>query len=114
MENRNTRKIRNIPRHVEGRIMVGQMPLKNLIIVIPLAAIIIFLAIILFSKLTVFIAIVLLGILAGLFSEFGQKETGLALLTEIIKYQIRGDLIFERVEYEVPVYKRFTKNKIGK
>lgn len=114
MENINTRKTKNLPRHVEGRIMVGQMPLKNLIIVIPLAAIIIFLTILFFSKLTVFIAIIILGILAGLFSEFGQKETGLALLAEIIKYQISGDLIFERVGCEIPVYKRFTKNKITK
>lgn len=114
MDNTNTRKAKNLPRHVEGRIMIGQMPLKNLILVLPLTAVIIFLTIIFFSKTSVFIAIILLGILMGLFSEFGQKETGLALLTEIIKYQIKGDEIFERIGCEVPAYKRFSKNKIEK
>ena len=113
MDNIKSRKIKKLPRHVEGRIMIGQMPLKNLFIVLPLAAAIIFLAVIFFSKVSVFIAIVLLGVVLGLFSEFGQKETGLALLVDIIKYQVKGDQIFERVECEVPIYKRFSKNKIG-
>jgi hypothetical protein len=113
MDNLKSRKIKKLPRHVEGRIMIGQMPLKNLLVVLPLAAVIIFLAVIFFSKVSVFIAIVLLGIVLGLFSEFGQKETGLELLIDIVKYQIKGDEIFERVRCEVPIYKRFSKNKIG-
>ena len=111
MENIRSRKIKKLPRHVEGRIMIGQMPLKNLLLVLPLAAVIIFLAVIFFSKVSIFIAIVLLGVVLGLFSEFGQKETGLELLVDIVKYQINGDEIFERVRCEVPIYKRFSKNK---
>ena len=111
MDNIKSRKTKKLPRHVEGRIMIGQMPLKNLFIVLPLAAAIIFLAVIFFSKASVFIAIVLLGVVLGLFSEFGQKETGLELLIDIVKYQINGDQIFERVRCEVPIYKRFSKNK---
>ena len=111
MENIKGRKTKKLPRHVEGRIMIGQMPLKNLFIVLPLAAVIIFFAVVFFSKVSVFIAVVLLGAVLGLFSEFGQKETGLELLVDIIKYQVRGDEIFERVGCEVPIYKRFSKNK---
>ena len=114
MDNIKSRKTKKLPRHVEGRIMIGQMPLKNLFIVLPLAATIIFLAVIFFSKTSVFVAVVLLGAVLGLFSEFGQKETGLTLLADIVKYQVRGDEIFERVGCEVPIYKRFSKNRIGK
>ncbi len=111
MDNLKSRKTKKLPRHVEGRIMIGQMPLKNLLIVLPLAAAIIFFAVIFFSKVSVFIAIVLLGVVLGLFNEFGQKETGLELLIDIVKYQVNGDEIFERVGCEVPIYKRFSKNK---
>ena len=113
MDNLKSRKIKKLPRHVEGRIMIGQMPLKNLFIVLPLAVAIIFFTVIFFSKVSVFVAVVLLGAVLGLFSEFGQKETGLALLVDIIKYQVKGDQIFERARCEVPIYKRFSKNKIG-
>jgi hypothetical protein len=111
MENIKSRKTKKLPRHVEGRIMIGQMPLRNLLLILPLAAVIIFFAVIFFSKASVFIAVVLLGVVLGLFSEFGQKETGLELLVDIVKYQVNGDEIFERVRCEVPIYKRFSKNK---
>ena len=97
MDNINSQKKRKLPRHVEGRIMVGQMPLKSLLMVLPLSGIIIFFTVIWFSKTSLFIAIVLIGIVVGLFSEFGQKETGLAQLINIIKYQIKGDYVFERI-----------------
>ena len=111
MDNINSQKKRKLPRHVEGRIMVGQMPLKNLLKVLPLSGIIIFFTVIWFSKTTLFIAIVLIGIVVGLFSEFSQKETGLTLLINIIKYQVRGGYVFERINVKEPVYKRFTWNK---
>ncbi len=111
MDDLKLQKKRKLPRHVEGRIMVGQMPLKNLLKVLPLSGIIIFFTVIWFSKTALFIAIVLIGIIVGLFSEFSQKETGLTLLINIIKYQIKGGYIFERINVKEPVYKRFTWNK---
>jgi len=114
MDNLGTQKKRKLPRHVEGRIMIGQMPLKNLLKVLPLAGVIIFFAVIWFSKVSIFIAVVLLGIVVGLFSEFGQKETGLTLLINIIKYQIKGDSVFERINVKRAIYKRFSWNKIKK
>ena len=111
MDNINSQKKRKLPRHVEGRIMVGQMPLKSLLMVLPLAGTVIFFTVIWFSKTSLFIAIVLIGVVAGLFSEFGQKETGLAQLKNIIKYQIRGDSVFERINVKGPIYKRFSWNK---
>ena len=111
MDNLTVKKKRKLPRHVEGRIMIGQMPAKNLLMVLPLSGIIIFFTVIWFSKTTLFIAIVLIGIVIGLFSEFGQKETGLAQLINIIKYQIKGGYVFERINVKGPIYKRFTWNK---
>ena len=111
MDNINSQKKRKLPRHVEGRIMVGQMPLKSLLMVLPLAGTVIFFTVIWFSKTSLFIAIVLIGIVVGLFSEFGQKETGLAQLINIIKYQVRGDCVFEWINVKSPIYKRFSWNK---
>lgn len=91
--------------------MVGQMPLKNLLKVLPLSGTVIFFTVIWFSKTSLFIAIVLIGIVVGLFSEFSQKETGLTLLINIIKYQLKGGYVFERINVKEPVYKRFTWNK---
>ena len=111
MDNLTVKKKRKLPRHVGGRIMIGQMPAKNLFKVLPITGVIIFFTVLWFSKATLFIAIVLIGIVAGLFSEFGQKETGLAQLINIIKYQVRGGYVFERINVKGPIYKRFTWNK---
>jgi len=111
MDDLKLQKKRKLPRHVEGRIMIGNMPIKNLFAVLPLAAIITGCTVLWFSKTTLFIAIVLIGIVVGLFSEFGQKETGLAQLINIINCQISGGYVFERINVKREIYKRFTWNK---
>ena len=105
---------RKLPRHVEGRIMLGQLPLKNFFMMLPIAAIIITVVIIFLSKLPVFIGVVLLGIILLLFTELANNETGGSILKDMFKYLIRGDYDFERINYGKPTYKRFTRNKIEK
>ena len=47
-----------------------------------------------------------------MFSEFHQKETGLSIIKDIIRYAIGGDNYFERKSLNVSFNKRFTENKI--
>jgi len=73
--------------------------------VLPLAGTVIFFTVIWFSKTSLFIAIVLIGVVAGLFSEFGQKETGLAQLINIIKYQIiKNTTYLGKIKYNGQLY----------
>ena len=112
MINLENSKKRKLPRHIEGRIMLGLLPLKNLFKILPFAAIIITAVIILFSKTAVFIGVILLGLVTGAFTEITNKETGFNILLSIIKYQIHGDYLFERINNAKPIYKRFSRNKI--
>ena len=105
-------KKRKLPRHVDGRIMVGLMPLKNFFILLPIAIAIIALVIKYFNPAIFFTGVVSLGILIGLFSEFHQKETGFSIVLDIIRHTIEGDKIFERNTKNVSISKRLTENKI--
>ena len=102
-------KKRKLPRHIDGRIMVGLMPLRNFFLMLPIAIAIIVLTILYFSPPVFFIGVLLLGITIGLFSEFHQKETGFHILKDIIRYAIEGDKIFERNIKNVSFSKRLTR-----
>ena len=105
-------KKRKLPRHIDGRIMVGLMPIKNFFILLPIAIAIIVLVIKYFNPAIFFTGIVFLGTLIGLFSEFHQKETGFSIVKNIIRYAIEGDKIFERNTKNVSISKRLIRNKI--
>jgi len=105
-------KKRKLPRHIDGRIKVGMLPIKNFFLILPLAIVIIVFVILYFSPVIFFIGVFLLGIIMGLASEFHQKETGLSIVKDIIKYAIAGDNYFERNNTNVSLSKRFTGNKI--
>ena len=105
-------KKRKLPRHIDGRIMVGMLPLKNFFLMLPLAIVIIVFVILCFTPVIFFIGVFLLGIIIGLASEFHQKETGLSIIKDIIRYAIAGDKYFERKSSNVSFNKRFTGNKI--
>ena len=105
-------KKRKLPRHIDGRIMVGMLPLKNFFLMLPIAIVIIVFIILYFSPVIFFIGVLLLGIIMGLASEFHQKETGLSIIKDIIRYAIAGDNYFERNNTNVGFNKRFTRNKI--
>jgi len=105
-------KKRKLPRHIDGRIKVGMLPLKNFFLMLPLAIVIIVFVILYFSPVIFFIGVLLLGIIIGMFSEFHQKETGFSIIKDIIRYAIAGDNYFERNNTNVRFNKRFTGNKI--
>ena len=105
-------KNRRLPRHVDGRIMIGKMPIKNFFLMLPIALAIIFAIIKYFSPAVFFAGALLLGIVIGLFSEFHQRETGFSILKDIIKYAVSKDAYFERDTASVSLNKRFIDNKI--
>ena len=105
-------KKRKLPRHVDGRIKVGMLPIKNFFLMLPLVIVIVVFVILYFSPVIFFIGVLLLGIIMGMFSEFHQKETGFSIIKDIIRYAIEGDKYFERNNTNVSFNKRFTGNKI--
>jgi len=107
-----TSKKRKLPRHVDGRIMVGPVPIKNFFILLPAAAALAVVVIKYFSPLVFFLCFLLLGILIGLASEFHYKETGLSIAIDIARYLVEGEKYFERNTKTIGANKRFTGNKI--
>ncbi len=105
---------RKLPRHIDGRIMIGPMPLKNFFILLPFALLIAALIIKYFNPAAFFAGVFVLGILIGLFSEFHHRETGLSIIKDVIRFVIEGDKYYERNPLNVRTTKRFIRNKIKK
>jgi len=105
-------KKRKLPRHVDGRIMIGPVPIKNFLIILPIAVVIAVAIIKYFSPAVFFACFLFLGVLIGLASEFHQKETGLSIVIDIFKYTVEGEKYFERNSKTICFSKRFTGNKI--
>ena len=111
MDDEINNKKRRLPRHVDGRILIGLMPIKNFFIMLPIAVLIILAVIRYFTPLIFFAGVLFLGIIIGMFSEFHQRETGFLILKDIIKYAITKDVYFERNTNSVSFSKRFTRFK---
>ena len=109
-----SQKKRKLPRHIDGRIMIGPIPIKNFFILLPVAALITALIIKYFSPLIFFAGVFVIGILTGLASEFHHRETGLSILKDVIRYILAGDKYFERNTFNASATKRFSRNKIQK
>jgi len=105
-------KKRKLPRHVDGRIMVGPVPIMNFFIILPVAVAIVVVVIKYFSPVVFFAGFITLGILIGLASEFHQKETGFSIVRDVIRYMVEGEKYFERNSKTICFHKRFTGNKI--
>jgi multisubunit Na+/H+ antiporter MnhE subunit len=105
-------KKRKLPRHIDGRIMVGLLPIKNFFILLPIAVAIIVLVIRYFNPAIFYTGVVFMGILIGMFCEFHQKETGFSIVRSIIRYAIEGNKFFERNTVNVNISKRLIRNKI--
>jgi len=103
---------RKLPRHVDGRIMVGLLPIKNFFALLPIAIGVVVLVVKYFNPAVFFAGVILLGVLVGMFSEFHQKETGFSMVKGIIRYKIEGDRIFERNTENVRFSKKLVRNKI--
>lgn len=87
---------RSIPRHVDGRVKIGPMTALNFIKFFPIFIIEIFVILSKFNPITLFIGVLVIGLTIILFAEFNNKETGLDILKDIIKYELEGDIIYER------------------
>jgi len=105
-------KKRKLPRHVDGRIMIGPVPIKNFFVILPVAVAIAILVIRYFNPVVFFAGFISLGILIGLASEFHQKETGFSIARDVIRYLMEGEKYFERDSKTISFHKRFTGNKI--
>lgn len=92
-----TNKKRRLARHVDGRIMVGSMPLKPFLLKF-LPTVLIF-VVLLFLNLTpgaLFFTVIACGGTYFLFSEVNNKETGLDSIKSFLLYKKQGTLIYER------------------
>lgn len=105
-------KKRRIPRHVDGRIKVGLMPIKDFLKFLPIGILILAFVATHISPITLFLGTVLLGISSAFFCEFQQKETGMDILKSKIKYHIEGDKYFERGCLNASTSERRSRNKI--
>jgi hypothetical protein len=105
---------RRLPRHVEGRIMVGKMPLKVfLIFFMPVAlGLLILFMVHPEPKVLLFISLVGCAYYLGL-SELDHKDTGFQILMNKFKYMKEGTLFFERSTKNVKSDIRCIRNKIG-
>lgn len=107
-------KRRRLPRHVDGRIKIGIMPIKNFIKFCPVLLLGIINIARNFTPITLFVTVFIVGAIGSLFCEFQQKETGLDVLKEIIKYEIEGNKHFERSSKNVKESKKIINNIIKK
>jgi len=110
--NEESNKKRKLPRHVDGRIMIGPVPIRNFFIILPVAVAIAVLVIKYFNPAVFFAGFISLGIFIGLASEFHQKETGFSIVRDVIRYMVEGEKYFERNSKTICFHKRFTGNKI--
>ncbi|MHB1334789.1 MAG: hypothetical protein ACYCXQ_02360 [Candidatus Humimicrobiaceae bacterium] len=105
-------KKRKLPRHIDGRIMIGPIPIKNFFILLPAVALITALIIKYFNPLIFFAGVFVIGIITGLASEFHHRETGFSILKDVIRFILSGDKYFERNAINAAAAKRFSRNKI--
>jgi len=109
-------KKRRLPRHVDGRIMLYKMPLKSIPFLLPLAIPVIIGTIILISSTGIPYFLIggflIVGLQVALFSEFNQRETGLDMIKDYIRYWKEGEVEYERSCLNVESSKRYIRNKI--
>lgn len=105
-------KQRRLPRHVDGRIKVGNLPIKKFIIFLPIALLVAIFTFMNFTPITMMIGTFIIFSLYMLFSELNHMETGFDLLISMIKYKFDGDLYWERSCLNESAHKRCIRNKI--
>lgn len=105
---------RMLPRHVDGRIKIGFIPILTFFKILPLYILIL---IFLFSNFTPFnmmFSVTLVGAITFIFSEFKNKESGMDMIKDMIRYAREGDIHFERSCTLRDEIKRVTVNEISK
>lgn len=104
---------RNIPRHVDSRIKIGLVPLNSFLKTLPIYIIVIALIISNPTPFYAFLGILIGAIIYFLTCELNNKETGLDVLKDILRYEKEGDLYFERNTINNIEYKKIIDNKIS-
>lgn len=108
---------RKLPRHVDGRLMVGRIPLPRFLMILPFLLAIgigtmLFMTNIKAHPLILVGGVTSIGIIVGAFSEFNLGETGFDILKDMIKYNREGDKCYERSCIDIANSKRYIRNKI--
>lgn len=101
---------RRLPRHVDGRIMIGPFPLKQFLLFLPIAILIFVITIKNISVIMLPIGIITTGLIGIIFAEF-NREPGIIILKDTIKSLIEGNKYYERSIDDVPITKRFIQNQ---
>lgn len=92
----NSRK-RRIPRHVDGRVMIGRMYWKSFVFkFIPIMFLLLVFLFNYFTPLTLFFTVSAGGFLFFILSEINNKVTGMDILKDYLKYKKQGTLVYER------------------
>ena len=113
MESRDKDK-RIIPRHVEPRIMIGKIPFKTFIKILPIYFIILMFTFSTFSPVSLGIGAFAMMLLTFLNAELANKETGIEMVKSIIRYKKEREIHFERSCLIRDEDKRITINEIKK
>lgn len=106
--------IRELPRHVDGRVKIGFIPIKSFFKILPFCLIIFLLMITNLTPISLFIGVSIISILVLMVSELSHRETGLDILRDMIRYEKQGDIHFERNTLMLDEYKKLTKIEIKK
>ncbi|MBY6773663.1 hypothetical protein FDC64_11285 [Clostridium botulinum] len=103
---------RKLPRHVDGRIKIGILPIKSFLKILPFCIGIVFAIITYLNPITLFIGVIALGLLVGLNCEIQPGETGTSILRDIIRYSLEGDIYYERSIRNIDENKKFIENEL--
>lgn len=105
---------REIPRHVDGRVMIGLLPAKTLFKIMPLYILTLIVVMLNLSPVSAFIGTIIAVAITFMFSEIDHRQTGYQVVKDIIRYAKEGDIEFERSCIIRDEDTRVTWNKIQK
>lgn len=97
---------RNLPRHVDARIIIFGLTLKRLFKILPIVIISLIVMVQYASPLTLILAALTIGISYGLMYEFKNRETGYSWILGIVQYKINGDQFYQRYCLQIDESKR--------
>lgn len=104
------KKKRMLPRHVDGRIMIGNMWARNFFIFfLPCLIPVVIWNFLAMSPLKLLFSFVILGIVWNMFAELNNRETGIDLIKDFIKYALQGDIYYERSTVNERISSRITR-----
>lgn len=103
---------RNIPRHVDSRIKIGLVPISSFFKTLPIYIVLLVSILTKPTPIGAFIGILVGSITYFLTCELNNKETGLDILKDILRYEKEGNIYFERNTINTSEYKKIIDNKL--